>query len=41
LTGFGAKAETTKLLVKGESTERPANMPAEFFHPQRALDYAK
>lgn len=33
LTGFGAKAETTKLLVKGESTERPANMPAEFFHP--------
>ena len=33
LTGFGAKAETTKLLVKGESTEQRANMPAEFFHP--------
>ena len=33
LRGFGAKAVTTELLVKGESTERPANMPAEFFHP--------
>ena len=41
LTGFGATAETTKLLVKGQSTERPANMPTEFFHPNHAPDYAK